>query len=245
MSELNEQLRGTLALADRTLSPMQMIQVAFEKAIEQGAAMEVVGVILQEQNKMIERQDRMAYNESLERIQSKLKVVIKDKAIPGKGMYATSKAVDKAILEHCKDEGMILSFNSEDSGSADLLRLVCDVTLGAYTKRYTLPLPLDGAGAKGGGVMNRTDAACAAVTKGKRYLKNMIFNLRIEESDDEAGMPVQIYAPLMEAIENAATAGAVGGAYLAAVKAAAAINDTSAIKSFEKAANKRKQELSK
>lgn len=227
------------------MTPMQMIQVAFEKAIQQGSAMEVVGVILQEQNKMIERQDRMAYNEALERIQSKLKVVIKDKSIPGKGMYASSKAVDKAILEHCKEEGLNLSFNSEDSGSPDLLRLVCDATLGAYTKRYVFPLPLDGAGAKGGGVMNKTDAACAAVTKGKRYLKNMIFNLRIEESDDEAGMPLETYAPLMEAIENAATPGEVGGAYLKAVKAGVAINDTKSIKEFERAANKRKQELSR
>lgn len=227
------------------MSPMQMVQLAFQKAIEQGSAMEVVGVILQEQNKMIERQDRMAYNEALERIQSKLKVVIKDSQIPGKGKVASSKAIDKAILEHCKDEGITLSFNTEESGSADLLRFVCDATLGPYTKRYVLPIPIDGAGAKGGGVMNKTDAALAAVTKGKRYLKNMIFNLRIEESDDEAGMPLATYAPLMEAIENAPTPGAIGGAYLAAVKAAAAINDTTAIRNFEKAASKRKQELAK
>src|ERR1700760_1144244 len=92
-----------IAEGQSALSPMKMIQVAFEKAIEQGAAMEVVGVILQEQNKMIERQDRMAFNEALERIQDKLKVVIKDKKIPGKGDYASSKAIDKAILEHCKE----------------------------------------------------------------------------------------------------------------------------------------------
>jgi hypothetical protein len=46
-------------------------------------------------------------------------------------------------------------------------------------------MPSDGKGAKGGGVMSRTHATGAAITYGKRYLKNMIFDLRFDETDDD------------------------------------------------------------
>lgn len=169
------------------ITPMQMIQIAFSEAVKQGAAAEMVTLLIDQQRWLMKHQEEETFNTSLQRIQDSLGVIVKDAPITGKGKYASSKAIDKAIVKLCRAEKMNLSFDTEDSGSPDLLRFVCDVTLGPYKKRYTLPLPVDGTGAKGGGVMNKTDATLAAVTKGKRYLKNMIFNLRLEESDYEEG----------------------------------------------------------
>jgi hypothetical protein len=168
-------------------APQQMLARALDAAIKQGNGMEVVKAILEQQRWMIQHEEEQVFNDALQRIQSQLKVIVKDSSIPGKGKFASSKAIDKAIRDLCRNEKINLSFDTEDSGAPDLLRFVCDASLGAYRKRYTLPLPVDGTGAKGGGVMNKTDATLAAVTKGKRYLKNMIFDLRIEDEDYEVG----------------------------------------------------------
>lgn len=174
--------------------PMEeMIQIAFQSAIANGAGLEVVDRILAQQRAMIDYQDKLAFNDALQRIQSKLRVIVKDASIPGKGKFASSKAIDKAIVDYCNEENLNLTFDTEPSNIPDTLNFVCDAVLGPYSKRYSLPLPVDGSGPKGGGVMNKTDATLAAVTKGKRYLKNMIFNLRIEETDDEG--PVELKIP--------------------------------------------------
>jgi hypothetical protein len=202
------------------ITPMQMIQVAFDAAIKQGSAMEVVNAILAQQKWMILHQEEQEFNEAMDRIQNELGVVVKDAAIPGKGKYASSKAVDKAIRNCCKKERINLSFDTEKSDIPDVLVFVCDVTRGPYKKRYTLPLPVDGTGAKGGGVMNRTDATLAAVTKGKRYLKNMIFNLRIEETDDEGeadGISNDEGFSLIEEIRACTTPEATMGAWKKAI----------------------------
>lgn len=164
-----------------------MLEKAMDAAISQGSGKEVVGIILEQQRWMILHAEEQAYNEALQRIKSQLKVIVKDKDLPGKGKYASSKAIDKAIGDLCNREGIDLSFDTEHSDTPSLLRFVCDASLSGYTKRYRLPLPVDGTGPKGNAVMNMTDATCSAVTKGKRYLKNMIFNLRIEEEDYEVG----------------------------------------------------------
>lgn len=217
------------------LDPMQMIQIAFQEAIKQGGALEVVDRILEQQKWMIRHNEEEAFNSAMQRIKSQLRVIVKDKDLPGKGKYASSEAIDKAIVTLCNAERIELAFDTEDSGTASLLRFVCDASLGAYTKRFTLPLPVDGSGPKGGSVMNMTDATCAAVTKGKRYLKNMIFNLRIEEKDYEAGaeetpqMDVGAVADWIAGIEAATTLEERGKALASANDAILAFGDRGAL----------------
>lgn len=225
--------------------PQQMLARALEAAIKQGNGMEVVKAILEQQRWMIQHEEEQVFNDALQRIQSQLKVIVKDASIPGKGKFASSKAIDKAIRDLCQGEKINLSFDTEDSGAPDLLRFVCDASLGAYRKRYTLPLPVDGSGAKGGGVMNKTDATLAAVTKGKRYLKNMIFNLQIEETDEgnaEAKMGDDNFLSWKDALENANSEESFISAYRGAFKEAEAVNDWKSIETFKSIKKERKKE---
>jgi hypothetical protein len=101
--------------------------------------------------------------------------------------------------------------------------------------------------------MSRTHATGSAITYGKRYLKNMIFDLRFKESDDDGnaaadGQPRGVledkdFLALMENIENAAARGELNKFYIAAIKAAGRLGDQNAIQAFEDAANKRIKEL--
>ena len=64
-------------LATKQVTPMEMIQVAFDAAIKQGSAMEVVNTILEQQKWMILHGEEEAFNASLKRIQKKLKSIPK------------------------------------------------------------------------------------------------------------------------------------------------------------------------
>jgi hypothetical protein len=226
-----------------TMGPMQMIQSALQNALNSGAGIEVYDRLIERMERQRDYEDREALNAALQRIQVRVKPVVKDADSP-RGKYASAKAIDKAIFDLCNEEGLFLSFDTEDSDKPDTILVVCDVSLRGrtgFTKRYKLAVPADGSGPKGGGVMNRTQAVGSAVTSGKRYLKNMIFNLRILDHDDNgmaAGgskvMSEPIFLEHLENIRNAASAGELNRVYILALKAAK--GDESAVANFETAA---------
>lgn len=187
-TELTKQTPSGMEL----LSPEQMVQVAFAEAIKQGAAMEVVNTIIAQQKWLIQHREEEEFNAALKRIQKQLKT------IPKRGHndqtnsdFAIAQDVDAEIQPLLDQEGMTLTFVPRESPNPEEVVIVACLSLGAYTREYPLPMPADGKGAKGGGVMTRTHATGSAITYGKRYLKNMIFDLRFEEVDDDgnaAGM---------------------------------------------------------
>ncbi|HTF78180.1 MAG TPA: ERF family protein [Bradyrhizobium sp.] len=109
--------------------------------------------------------------------------------------YASYAALDRAVRLIYTRHGFALTFDTEDTPeellagvtatTIPMVRVVCDVChRDGHTKRYRLPMPVDGKGAKGGDVMTRTHAMGSGITYGKRYLLGMIFNLAIDKDDD-------------------------------------------------------------
>lgn len=168
------------------MDPMQMIQLAFQTAIERGEGLEVVDRILAQQKAMMDYKDREAFQAALRRIQDELRPIVKKgENRETSSKYATAGAIDEAIGSLLKRERMTLSFEPRPSDKADMVFVVGILSLGAYSKEYPLEMPADGKGAKGGGVMSRTHATGSAITYAKRYLKNMIFDLRFADKDDD------------------------------------------------------------
>ena len=233
------------------IAPMQMIQRALEAAIQKGEGLEVVDRILAHQRAMIEYQDKVDLNAALRRIQDELK------KIPKRGenretnsKFAKEEDIDDALEGLLKRERMTLSFEPRISERPECVVIVGILSLnGAFTKEYPLEMPADGKGAKGGGVMSRTHATGSAITYGKRYLKNMIFDLRFTDDDGNraskggGALDDKQHIVLLEAIQNARTVAEVTAAYIKAIKAAGAVGDQNSIAVFEREANKRKKEL--
>lgn len=170
----------------REPTAMQQLQGALDAAIKQGSAMEVVTTILDHQKWMIQHSEEQAFNAALKSIQKKLKSIPKHGWNPDtKSKFATSEDIDREIQKLLDDENMTLSFRPAVPERPDEVLIIGLLSLGAYTREYPLNMPADGKGAKGGGVMSRTHATGAAITYGKRYLKNMIFDLRFDEKDDD------------------------------------------------------------
>ena len=234
-------------------SPMQLIQKGYEVAIQNGAAMEVVQSILAEMRLQREREDREAFHSALRRIQDKLKPIPKRGWNPQtKSPYAKIQDVDRAVEPLLAEEGMTLSYAPRPSEKDNEVVVVAVLSLGAYSKEYPLPMPADGKGPQGGGVMSRTHATGAAITYAKRYLKDMIFNLSFMDKDDdgnlasvESFMDESAEADLAAAIEGSVDEDQLKSNYFAARDAAKNAGDARAERRFAELKNKVYRQLSK
>ncbi len=231
--------------------PMQMIQRAFDAAIQQGAALEVVDRILEQQKWMIRHNEEEAFNAALKRIQMRLKKIPKRGWNPDtRSPFATAGDIDDAIQHLLDEEGMTLSFRPAVSDKPDEVLIIGTLALGAFSKEYPLPMPADGKGPKGGGVMSRTHATGSAITYGKRYLKNMIFDLRFKEKDDDGNaaaggdaMDSGVAADFISLIEGSGSIEELQANYFKAKDAAEKAKDMNAARQFADIKNRMYKKL--
>jgi hypothetical protein len=121
-----------------------------------------------------------------------------------------------------------------------MVLIVGILSLGGYSREYPLEMPADGKGAKGGGVMSRTHATGSAITYGKRYLKNMIFDLRFKEKDDDGNkaggnsgeMPDETLQGWLDSMRQASTHEELRKLYGDAYRAAEKLGDRDAMDSI-------------
>lgn len=174
------------AASSPLLSPMEMVQIAFAKAVEQGAAAEMVTLILDQQRWLITHNEEENFNAALRRIQDKLQSIKKRGwNETTNSHFATSFDIHNAIKPLLEAERMTLSFRPGISEKPEMVLVIGLLSLGAFGKEYPLEMPADGKGAKGGGVMSRTHATGSALKYAKRYLKDMIFDLNTQGPKDE------------------------------------------------------------
>lgn len=240
---------------EAAIAPMQMVQRALQSAIDSGAGLEVVNLILAEQRKMLEYNARVEFDQAMQRAQSKVQRVGFDRSNPHtQSRYVTFAKLDAAIRPVYVEEGFSLSWDTADVEKQDTVRVLCYVAHTAgHTRTYHIDMPADGKGARGGEVMTRTHATGSAVSYGKRYLEAMIFNVTVGDPDDDgnaasghrAGKALddREHIVLLENIQNARTVSEITAAYIRAIKAAGAVGDQNSIAVFEREANKRKKEL--
>lgn len=131
---------------------------------------------------------KLAFERAMTRLQDAVEVVVKDKVNKEThSKFASYQALDAMIRPLYLEHGFNITFDTEESTAQDMVVVVCDVThKKGYTRRYRVPLPADGKGAKGGGVMTRVHAVGSALTYGKRYLLGLIFNIVIGDDDGNA-----------------------------------------------------------
>lgn len=102
--------------------------------------------------------------------------------------YATYDQLDRAVRPIYTTNGFALSFGTEPSKAENMITVVCHVSHEAgHSRDYSIDMPADGKGAKGGDVMTKTHAVGSGATYGMRYLLKMIFNIAIgsDPADDD------------------------------------------------------------
>jgi hypothetical protein len=154
--------------------------------------------------RMTDRNAEQSFNAAMSEAQAELRPIAADAANPQtKSRYASYAALDRAVRPIYVRNGFSLSFDTTDSANTDHIRVICYVAhRDGHKRTYTVDMPADGKGAKGGDVMTKTHAAGAAMSYGTRYLLKMIFNLAIGEDldgnapQDPRDMPAAVVAAM-------------------------------------------------
>lgn len=102
--------------------------------------------------------------------------------------------IERLIKPIRKRHGFTQSFDTEDHPSPETMYLCCDlIHKDGHKKRYRLPMPIDPAGPKGGGVMTKPQAVSSGVSYGMRNLAKMIWNIPmlVDKDDTDGNQPYE------------------------------------------------------
>lgn len=103
-----------------------------------------------------------------------------------KSKYATYDALDRVLRPIYTKYGFAISFDTEPSPAENHVRIVCYLMhRSGHERTYSVDMPCDGKGAKGGDVMTKTHAMGSAITYGRRYLLASAFNIATTDRDDD------------------------------------------------------------
>ncbi len=167
-----------------------MIQVLERAVLNPKVDVDKMERIMQMQLKVIERNAEIEFNQAMANCQTGMRSVSADMDNDQTGSrYASYKALDKALRPIYSSQYFALSFNTEPRTKEDIVTVLCYVTHKAgHTRTYTVDMPADGKGPKGGAVMSTTHATGAAVSYGMRYLLKMIFNVAVGQEDTDGNL---------------------------------------------------------
>ena len=174
-------------IADNPANLMAMIARA---ASDPSCDVEKMERLMVMRREMQQEQAEYAFNDAMQRVQAKMRRIGTDaRNRQTNSDYATYAKLDRVLRPIYTEEGFALSFGTDDSPSPETLMVTCHVSHSAgFTRKYVIPMPSDGKGAKGNDVMTKTHATGSAAQYGMRYLLKMIFNVAIgDDPDDDDG----------------------------------------------------------
>jgi hypothetical protein len=136
--------------------------------------------------RIVARSAEAAFNDAMARAQAEMTPISRDAVNPQtKSRYASYAQLDDALRPIYTRHGFSISLDTSTGAPEGELRVLAYVGNSGHTRTYTLDVPCDGKGAKGGDVMTKTHAKGAATTYGQRYLLKMIFNVAVGELDND------------------------------------------------------------
>lgn len=176
------------------IQPSSVLTVIERAATDPNIDIEKMERLLAMHERLLAADASKSYSVAMAGAQSEMRPISADANNPQtRSKYASYAKLDSALRPVYSKYGFALSFNTEESGKDDVLRVTCRVShTNGHSERFQIDMPADGKGAKGGDVMTKTHATGAAATYGMRYLLKMIFNVAVGEDDTDGNMPKNI-----------------------------------------------------
>jgi hypothetical protein len=164
-------------------TPKNMLAIISNAASDATIDVAKMERLLNVQERMMEKQAEINFNQSLNALQSKLPVISKSGKIIHSGKvissYAKYEDIHKAINPVLIENGFSLRYNSRESDG----KMVITGTLAhidGHSITDEIPLSIDSSGAK-----NSVQGVGSTISYGKRYLVSMLLNLVFEGEDDD------------------------------------------------------------
>lgn len=231
--------------ATSAITPLGLLQLALQK----GGNIDIIERLATLQREEREYQAKVDFDDAKSRCQQKLSSVAQDMTrSDGRGKYASYEALNRAIRPVYVNEGFSVSFSEDESTDLEKVVMLGFLSRSGYERVYRKVLPIDSKGPKGNDVMTKTDAACSASSRAKRYVLKAMFNLAEGEDDrdgmeESVGLSDAVVAERLVMIENSKDEDELKKAYFEGVKMAAKVGDKDAEKLFMAAKDGRKKTL--
>jgi len=188
MSAVPQVMPKDLPVATSATTLLQVIQSAAQNPAADIDKMErLMGMY----ERIVAREAETAWNDAMAECQKEVRQVHADAFNPQtRSNYATYSQLDAALRPIYSRHGFAISYNTAASPlGAEYIQVIALVSKGAHTRPYTIDMPRDGKGAKGGDVMTKTHATGAGMQYGMRYLLKGIFNVAIGDLDNDGNDP--------------------------------------------------------
>jgi len=164
-----------------------MVKMIQQLAMNPDLPVDKLQQVMDMQERILDRQALQDFNAAMVRVQKAIPAIKKDmQNSQTNSTYANLDSINQVIKPLYTEEGFSLSFGTDGEVLPGTVRIICTVShIGGHTKDFTYDAPIDDKGIKGTVNKTSTHARGSAVTYGKRYLTNMIFNLTLTNEDDD------------------------------------------------------------
>jgi len=140
--------------------------------------------LLDTRRSLLDEEAEEQWRDAMAQVQAEMRQINKDLANPQThSRYSSLAALDSAIRPIYSAHGFAVTFDTEKSDEPNTIMVVAYAERTRHKRRFQIPMPADGKGARGGEVMSKTHATGSAVSYGRRYLLCMIFNLVTADDD--------------------------------------------------------------
>ena len=203
--------RGQMPAVDQTDNSTAVMKIIERAATNPQVDIDKMERLMAMQERIFERDARMAYNVDMANMQSAMPVIAENGAIVvGKDVrsrYAKFEDIIKAIQPLLQEHGFSVSFKSN---FVDNMLEVTGIIShrGGHSEQTTMKLPFDSSGSK-----NNVQAIGSSVSYGKRYCICMLLNIATggEDNEDNDGndvpqTPVFVTDKDIKALKKAAKA---------------------------------------
>ena len=175
-----EQEIATVATSDTAALIAAITKASRDPAVDIGK----MQFLLDTGRQLMADQAQAEWRDAMAAAQADMVPINKDLSNPQtRSRYASLAALDAAIRPIYAGNGFAVTFDTEQCDEPGSIMVVAYVERGRHSRRYSIPMPTDGKGARGGEVMTKTHATGSAVTYGRRNLLCMAFNLVTSDDD--------------------------------------------------------------
>ena len=182
----------------------QMVSMIERMAMSPEVDVEKLERLMAMQEKMLDREAEQAYTRSMVAVQGEIEAVTRDKVNPQThSKFVSLEAMKKVVVPVYTREGFALSYGEADCPKENHVRVSCKVMhSGGHSEVFFYDCPIDDAGIAGKVNKTPTHGKASAVTYGERYILKLIFNITIQDEDDDGNAASQMVEYITEEMAN-------------------------------------------
>lgn len=156
------------------------------------------------QEKMLDRSAEQEYTRAMVAVQNEIRAVTRDKLNPQThSRFVSLEAIKKVVVPVYTANGFALSYGEAESTKEDNVRVTCKVMhSGGHSENFFYDCPIDDKGIAGKTNKTPTHGKASAVTYGERYILKLIFNITIQDEDDDGNAASQMVEYITEEMSN-------------------------------------------